>query len=121
MRICTCLSSFRKVIHKGSPRAEKKFKHMYDEVHDSVDKLYREEYQNSWYTWRMTPSEIRKKALQAKANLEEHHVCVMGVGQILGKCIRKYLLSLAILVIITSTTTFKVPFSETIVSSLEDI
>ena len=79
------LSPFRKVIHKGSPRAEKTLKHVYDEAHDSVDKFYREEYQNSWYTWRMTPSEIRKKALQEKANLERHPVCVMGVGQLLGK------------------------------------
>ena len=37
-------------------------------------------------------------------------MCDGSWTDIIGKCIRKYLLSLVILVIITSTTTFKVPF-----------
>ena len=74
------LFNFREVIYKGSPRAEKKLK----QQDNFVGKLYGEEYKSSSYTWRMTPSEVRKKAWHARTNAEKYHLCVMGVGQLLG-------------------------------------
>ncbi len=85
MKKCFPTISFREIIYKGSPRTEKQQKEL--EKRDKLEYICDGEYKNPWYTYRLTPSELRKQARERKANAERHHLCIMGAGQIIGRFI----------------------------------